>query len=131
MTDGDDDEVMMVARCAWDGFVLGRATGDWAAFLEVLSDDVTFFTSLPGPFQGENHGKRRAIQFAQYASMRKLGQFRFQKPIRVSREDATVVFEAWDEGTIAGESITNRVALSFDIEDAKVITVREYVGVMD
>ena len=127
----DDDQVMATARRAWDGFVIGRATGDWAVFLDTLSEDVTFFVSLAGPFQGENHGKERAEEFAHHPSTQEAGRLRFQEPIRVLREGDTVVFEAWDEGTIAGEPITNRVALSFDIDDAKVITVREYVGVMD
>ena len=121
---------MTTARCAWDGFVAGRANGDWTAFLDTLSDDVTFFISSSGPFQGENHGKHRAEDFAIHAAQTG-DRLKFEEPVRVSREGSTVVFEAWDEGTVGGEPTTNRVALSFDVENDKIITVREYVGVMD
>lgn len=121
---------MTTARRAWDGFVAGRATGNWAEFLGTLGDDVTFFVSSPGPFQGENHGKHRVENFALHAA-RTEDRLRFEEPVRVSREGCTVVFEAWDEGTVGGEPTTNRVALSFDVENGKVIMAREYRGVMD
>ena len=129
--DPDDDEVMVVARRAWDGFVLGHASGDWAAFLETLSDDVTFFTPVAGSFQGANSGKDRAIEFAHYLSAQRRKLLQYQSPVRVSREGATVVFEAWDDASMTAGSISNRIALSLDVEDAKVITIREYVGLMD
>ena len=127
----EHDQVMTTARRAWNGFVAGRATGDWRLFLETLSDDVTFYVPSSGPFQGENHGKRRAEDFTHHMSADPAKRLSFEEPVRVSREGATVVFEAWDEGTIAGKPITNRIALSFDIDGDRVMTVREYVGVMD
>ena len=126
-----DDQVLATARRAWEGFVKGRECGDWAQFLDTLSDDVTFFLSSPGTFQGENHGKERAIAFTRDALANEALQLRFEEPIRISREDTTVVFEAWDDGTIAGKPITNRIALSVDVTGDQVTTVREYVGVMD
>ena len=126
-----DSRVMVVARRAWDGFVAGRATGDWSAFLDTLSDDVTFFISSPGPFQGENHGKQRVEDFAQHAAAHGEGRIKFEKPVRVSGKGATVVFEAWDDRSVDGAEMANRVALSLDVEDGRIITVREYVGVMD
>ena len=126
-----DNPVMVIARRAWDGFVAGRATGDWTAFLDTLSDDVTFFISSPGPFQGENHGKHRIEDFAQHAAAHGDDRIRFEEPVRVSREGTTVVFEAWDDGSDDSGEMANRVAISFDVDDGRIITVREYVGVMD
>ena len=127
----DDDPIVTTARLAWDGFVIGRATGNWAAFLDTLSDDVTFFISAPGPFQGENHGKDRVEDFAQYSARHKEGRLKCEEPVRVPREGGTVMFEAWDDGSTTDQEMANRVALSFDVEDGKITIVREYVGVMD
>ena len=126
-----EDEVLVTARRTWDGFVKGRQSGDWAMFLDTLSDDVTLFLSSPGIFQGENHGKDRAIAYTEDMIANLTERLRFEEPVRVSREGTTVVFEAWDDGTIAGKPITNRIALSVDVSGNQVITVREYVGVMD
>jgi len=42
----------------------------------------------------------------------------------------TVVFEFTDEDNIAGESVSNRIAMSMDVGDGRVEAIREYVGII-
>ena len=124
------DEAMQVARRAFEGFARGNRTGNWEDFLEALTEDVTMWVPAPGRFQGENEGKDRVEAFCRFISEEQEARLTFEEPFRTVASGRTVVFEFADEGTIAGESVSNRIAMSMDVRDGRVEAIREYVGVI-
>ena len=56
---------LAVAQQAFTHFEHGLATGDWQAFLDMLTEDFSFWFPL-GQFHGLNVGKDRAIEFFHY-----------------------------------------------------------------
>ena len=124
---------MQVARRAFEGFARGNRTGNWEDFLEALTEDVTMWVPAPGRFQGENEeneGKEQVEAFCRFTSEEQEARLDFEEPFRAVASGRTVVFEFTDEGTIAGESVSNRIAMSMDVRDGRVEAIREYVGVI-
>jgi len=117
---------LAVARQAFTHFEYGLATGDWQAFLDMLTDDFSFWFPL-GQFHGLNVGKARAIAFFNYVSeVYKEGLTLTLD--RVTSNETTVVFEFRDEGLMWGNPYKNRVAVSFDVREDKICGYREYLG---
>ncbi|PSB29559.1 nuclear transport factor 2 family protein [Stenomitos frigidus] len=115
-----------VAYRAFGHFQHGLATGEWQAFIDLLSDDFTFCFPM-GPYRGFNKGKERAIAFFQYVAET------FKEGLsltldRVTSNETTVVFEFRDEGLLLGEPYKNRVAVSFDLRGDRICAYREYFG---
>ena len=117
---------MTVGRQAFDLFTSGLATGEWQAFLDMLTDDFTFWFPI-GKFHGLNVGKERAAEFFQYVADAYSEGLTVTLD-RITSNETTVVFEFRDEGPMWGEPYKNRVAVSFDVRGDKICAYREYLG---
>ncbi|MGB3508874.1 MAG: nuclear transport factor 2 family protein [Microcoleaceae cyanobacterium] len=116
-----------VAEQAFEKFTHGLTTGEWQLFLDMLTDDFTFWFPL-GKFHGLNKGKDRAKEFFQYVSEAYSEGLSITSVDRITSNETTVVFEFRDEGPMWGKPYKNRVAVSFDIRGDKVSAYREYLG---
>ena len=115
-----------VAHQAFSHFTQGLATGEWNQFLDMLSEDFTFWFPV-GSYHGLNVGKHRAREFFEYASE----AFKPGLSVtleRVTSSETTVVFEFRDEGWLRGEPYKNRIAVSFDVRGNQICAYREYFG---
>ena len=117
---------MEAAHRAFQHFTHGLATGEWQLFLDMLTEDFTFWFPM-GPYHGLNVGKERAIVFFQYVS-EAFSQGLSLTLDRVTSNENTVVFEFRDEGLLFGQPYKNRVAVSFDVRGDKICGYREYFG---
>jgi len=111
---------------AFESFSQGLATQQWDAFLDMLTDDFSFWFPA-GPFQGLNIGKAKAREFCQYVA----ACFPDGLSITldgVTSNETTVVFELRSEGKFRGEIYKNRVAVFFDVRGDKICSYREYFG---
>ncbi|WP_088889192.1 nuclear transport factor 2 family protein [Leptolyngbya ohadii] len=122
----ESSNTLAVARQAFAHFEQGLATGDWQAFLEMLTDDFSFWFPI-GQFHGLNVGKERAQQFFSYVS-EVYSEGLTLTLDRVTSNETTVVFEFCDEGLMWGNPYKNRVAVSFDVRGNKICGYREYLG---
>ena len=120
-------DTMAVAEQAFEYFTRGLATGEWDSFLDMLTDDFTFWFPV-GSFHGLNQGKERARAFFEYVSELFSPGITITSIERVTSNDTTVVFEFRDEGKMRGEPYKNRIAVSFDIRGDKICGYREYLG---
>jgi ketosteroid isomerase-like protein len=114
---------------AWQYNAEGHRGEGFDKWLAALSENVSITMPL-GQFRGENTGIARARQIYDaiaHASPKLI----YEKPLRISESDNTVVIEFDDHGTIAGYPYRNRIAASFDIKDGKVAAYREYFGDID
>lgn len=119
-------DTMEIAHRAFQHFTHGLATGEWQLFVDMLTEDFTFWFPV-GPYHGLNVGKERARAFFQYVSET------FSKGLsvtldRVTSNETTVVFEFRDEGFMWEQPYKNRVAVSFDVRGDKICGYREYFG---
>ncbi|BAZ48371.1 hypothetical protein NIES4103_09790 [Nostoc sp. NIES-4103] len=120
------ENTLKVAQQAFEYFTKGLATGEWQAFIDILTEDFTFWFPV-GKFQGWNVGKERAKEFFQYVSAS------FKEGLNlnlnsVTSNETTVVFEFHDEGILFTQPYKNRVAVSFDVCENKICGYREYFG---
>jgi ketosteroid isomerase-like protein len=120
-----------VATRAFEAFRHGLERGEWQGFFDLLADDFSFYFPT-GRWQGQHRGKDKAIEFFRYVSQVFPDGLRVSLD-RVTANEATVVFEFRDEGTLAvpGEAprpYKNRVAVSLDVCGEKICQYREYVG---
>ncbi|HAX80368.1 MAG TPA: ketosteroid isomerase [Cyanobacteria bacterium UBA11372] len=120
-------DTMAVAQQGFKHFTHGLATGEWDSFLDMLTDDFTFWFPV-GSFHGLNEGKERARAFFEYVSEVFSPGITITSIERVTSSDTTVVFEFRDEGKMRGEPYKNRIAVSFDIRGDKICGYREYLG---
>ncbi|MBD2450339.1 nuclear transport factor 2 family protein [Nostoc sp. FACHB-152] len=121
------ENTLKVAHQAFEHFTHGLATGEWQAFLDMLTDDFTFWFPM-GKFHGLNEGKERAKEFFQYVSEAFSPGITLTSLDRVTSNETTVVFEFRDEGLLFGQPYKNRVAVSFDVRGDKICSYREYFG---
>jgi ketosteroid isomerase-like protein len=115
-----------IAHQAFGHFTHGLATGEWQPFVDMLTEDFTFWFPV-GKYHGLNTGKERALEFFKYVTE----TFRPGLSLtldRVTSNETTVVFEFRDEGLMRGEPYKNRIAVSFDIRGDKICCYREYFG---
>jgi ketosteroid isomerase-like protein len=117
---------LSVARQAFEFFTHGLATGEWQQFVDMLTDDFSFWFPV-GPYHGLNVGKERFGAFVQYVSEAFSGGLLVTLD-RVTSNETTVVFEFRDEGVLRGEPYKNRIAVSFDVRGDKICGYREYFG---
>lgn len=119
-------DTMEVAQHAFQNFTHGLATGEWNSFIDMLTEDFTFWFPV-GPYHGLNVGKERAIAFFEYVS-EAFSEGLLVTLDRVTSNETTVVFEFRDEGLMRGQPYKNRVAVSFDVRDEQICGYREYFG---
>lgn len=111
---------------AFEKFTHGLKTKQWKPFLDMITDDFTFWFPT-GKYHGLNQGKQQAAAFFDYVSQV------FEQGLSVELEniasnEKTVIFEFRDEGLLRGVPYKNRVAIAFDIRDDKICAYREYYG---
>ncbi|WP_315786920.1 nuclear transport factor 2 family protein [Fischerella sp. JS2] len=123
----ESENTLKVGREAFAYFHHGLETGDWKQFLDMLTEDFTFWFPM-GKFHGLNVGKQRAQEFFQYVTQSFSPGLKLTSLDRVTSNETTVVFEFRDEGMLFGEPYKNRVAVSFDVRDNKICSYREYFG---
>jgi ketosteroid isomerase-like protein len=123
---GDLENTLKVAQEAFEHFTHGLATGEWGLFLDMLTEDFTFFFPM-GEFQGLNVGKERAREFFQYVA-ESFPEGLAVNLDRLTSNPTTVVFEFRDEGVLWGKPYKNRIAVSFDVRGDKICSYREYFG---
>ena len=119
-------DTLRTAHQAFEHFTHGLATGEWQAFLDMLTEDFSFWFPI-GPYHGLNTGKERTKAFLQYVS----DTFEHGLTVtldRVMSNDTTVVFEFRDEGMMRGQPYKNRVTIAFDVRRSKICAYREYFG---
>jgi ketosteroid isomerase-like protein len=120
------ENTLTVAHQAFEHFQHGLATGEWNQFLDMLTEDFSFWFPM-GKFHGLNEGKEKAKEFFQYVSQAYKSGLTVTLD-RVTSNETTVVFEFRDEGLLFGELYKNRVAVSFDVRGDKICSYREYFG---
>jgi ketosteroid isomerase-like protein len=123
----DSENTLKVGHQAFAYFQHGLETGDWNQFLDMLTEDFTFWFPM-GKFHGLNIGKQRAQEFFQYVTQAFNPGLKLTSLDRVTSNETTVVFEFRDQGMLLGEPYKNRVAVSFDIRGDKICSYREYFG---
>lgn len=119
-------QTLQVGQQAFRHFQQGLATGDWQAFLGMLTDDFSFWFPI-GKYHGLNVGKDRATEFFQYVNEVFKPGLRLTLD-RVTSNETTVVFEFRDEGSMWGNPYKNRIAVSFDVRGEQICGYREYLG---
>lgn len=122
----DSENTLKVAQQAFEHFTHGLATGEWQAFLDMLTEDFTLWFPV-GKFHGLNVGKERAREFFEYVSESFQGGLTLTLD-RFTSNDTTVVFEFRDEGSLFEQPYKNRLAVSWDIRGDKICAYREYFG---
>ena len=125
MVEGSEN-TLKVAHQAFEHFTHGLATGEWNQFLDMLTEDFSFWFPM-GKFHGLNVGKDKAKAFFQYVSECFQGGLTLTLDCVTSNE-TTVVFEFRDRGMLLGEPYKNRIAVSFDVREDKICGYREYFG---
>ncbi|KZL50030.1 MULTISPECIES: nuclear transport factor 2 family protein [Cyanophyceae] len=123
----NSEKTLKIAQQAFDHFTHGLATGDWEAFLDMLTEDFTFWFPM-GKFHGLNEGKDRAREFFQYVSESFNSGIQLTSLDSVTSNETTVVFEFRDEGLLLNQPYKNRVAVSFDVRGEQISGYREYFG---
>ena len=118
-----------VAEAAFADLRRGLATGEWAPFLERLSDDFTFHFPL-GQYQGLNEGKERAEEFFHFVSQAYPKGLDVYEVVAVTGEGNRVVFEFRDRGELRGTPYENLVAISLEVCGDKICAYREYFGLV-
>jgi ketosteroid isomerase-like protein len=122
-------KILETAQTAFGHFTHGLATGQWGAFLEMLTEDFTFWFPV-GPYQGTNVGKDKAAKFFHYVTEKIFTQGLTVTLERVTSNETTVVFEIRSTGQMLGYPYQNQAAIAFDIRDDRVCAYREYLGVL-
>ncbi|MBS9386608.1 MAG: nuclear transport factor 2 family protein [Dolichospermum sp. BR01] len=121
------ENTLKIAHQAFAYFTQGLETGNWQAFLDMLTDDFTFWFPM-GKFHGLNIGKERAKEFFEYVSEAFQAGIKITSLDNITSNEKTVIFEFRDEGNLFSNPYKNRVAVAFDIRDNQVCAYREYFG---
>ncbi len=120
---------LAVAQQGFERFQKGLATGEWEAFLEMLTEDCTF--SFPaGSFKGLHQGKETLAKFLNYATQSVFKNGLLLTVERITYNEKTVIFEVFSEGEMWDKPYQNQAAIAFDIEGDKICSYREYLGVV-
>ena len=120
------ENTLKIAHQAFEYFTHGLETGSTHPFLDMLTEDFSFWFPV-GKFHGLNEGKDQARAFFPYVSEVFAPGITLTLD-RVTSNETTVVFEFRDEGLMRGELYKNRIAVSFDVRGDKICGYREYLG---
>jgi ketosteroid isomerase-like protein len=121
-----EQTTLEVAQRGFVHFKQGLETGQWEPFLEMITDDFTFWFPL-GTYAGSHMGREKAREFFQFVSQA-YSQGLSLTLTGITSNHSTVVFEIRDEGILWGQPYKNRVAVSFDVRGNKICAYREYLG---
>lgn len=126
------ESILNIAQQAFAVFVQGWTTGDFQAFLEMLTDEFTFwypYGNHRGKFTGQA-GKAQMITKCHEHS--KAGdRLMFNPPHHITSSDTTVMFEFECEGVINQEPYQGRIAIALEVTNEKISGFREYFGDVD
>ncbi len=123
---GSQQQTLAIGQQAFTHFTHGLETGNWNLFIDMLTEDFTFWFPM-GKYHGLNVGKDKFREFVGFVSETFSGGLSVTLD-RVTSNETTVVFEFRDEGKMRGELYKNRIAISFDISGNQVSAYREYFG---
>jgi ketosteroid isomerase-like protein len=129
MNDEGTSPILETAQLAFQYFSRGLATGEWESFLEMLSEDFTFWFPV-GSYQGTNVGKDKAAEFFRYVTEKIFTSGLSVQLQRITSSNTTVVFEVRSQGEMLGKPYQNQAAISFDVRGDKICGYREYLGVL-
>ena len=121
------ENTLKVGKQAFTYFSNALETGKWQDFLDMLTDDFTFWFPM-GKFHGLNTGKERAKKFFEYVSAAFQPGITITSLENITSNEKTVIFEFKDEGKLFGEPYKNRVVVVFDVRGDKICAYREYFG---
>ena len=126
------ESILNIAQQAFAVFVQGWITGDFQPFLEMLTDEFTFwypYGNHRGKFTGQA-GKAQMITKCHEHS--KAGDhLTFSLPHHITSSDTTVMFEFECEGVINQESYQGRIVIALEVTNEKISGFREYFGDVD
>lgn len=120
-------QTRQVADKAWKRFQNAWATGEWQPFLDMLTDDFTFWFP-EGEFRGRYSGRQGKEKVVAWANYHRKERNRVRTiPTHVSIGENTVVFENESESIPPG-SYKNWEAVVFEVRGEKISALREYWG---
>lgn len=123
-----DDQNFKVAENSFKLLKEALRNGDYEPFLATLDENASYWFPA-GEARGEIKGKKNLRQLYGYINKALGGApINVDETMRVTGGGNTVVFEFADSAIIKGEQYRNRVAFSFDVQDGKIISYREYIG---
>ncbi len=112
---------------AFQHFKKGALDGEWDGYLNYFAEDASYWGPVPGKFLGENKGREKIRAF--YESQTANGvKLKAEDPFNIITEGKKVFIEYHESGTVGGNPFKNIVALSYIVEDGKIIDCREYLG---
>jgi ketosteroid isomerase-like protein len=123
---------LMTAQQGLTAFMQGWGNGDFQPFLELLTDEFTFWYPY-GKHRGKFSGyEGKAQMVAKCHDHSALGdRLKFNSPHHVSSGNANVMFEFECEGVISNKPYHGRIAISLDVSGDKISGFREYFGDID
>ena len=132
MNEQSQPEVLKTAHTAFQHFKNGWASGDFFAFLAMLTDDFEF--AFPtgkqrGIFDGKTgHAKMLAKCREDFESGNRLT---LHEPRTVAVDRQTVIFEFSSEGDFGEFKYHGRNIIVLAVEGEKICAFREYFGDLD
>jgi ketosteroid isomerase-like protein len=126
------ESTLKIAQYAFAAFVQGWATGNFQPFLEMLTDEFTFWYPY-GKHRGKFSGQAgKAQMIAKCHDHAQAGdRLAFRPPHHITHSDTTVMFEFECEGVIDKEPYQGRIAIALDVSDERISGFREYFGDVD
>lgn len=126
------ESTLKIAQPAFDAFAQGWATGNFQPFLEMLTDEFTFWYPY-GNYRGKFTGRAgKAQMIAKCHEHTQAGdRLTFSPPHHITSSDTTVMFEFECEGMIDKEPYRGRIAIALEVSDGRISGFREYFGDVD
>lgn len=121
-----------IAYEAFEFFAQGWATGDFQPFLNMLTDEFTFwypYGKHRGKFTGREGKVRMVAKCREH--MEAGDRLTFTPPHYITGNETTVVFEFESQGMIGGEPFQGQIAIALDVSGDKISSFREYFGDID
>jgi len=120
------DTKMETARKALKHWIHAIKTGDWEGYMELLTEDYTFWLPKGGfTYKTSDLVSSKEQLVDSDLNVNRLRAYS-NEPSRVSRGENTVVFEFIYDADDSNSYFQNCMALSFDVEGEMIKACREY-----
>lgn len=121
-----DPAALSVALDSLRKLQIGAATGEWAAFEALLSDNVTFYAPVEG-FDGLRRGKAEARRLFAHHAANTRTSWTLMRTVGVGKE---IGFEVRAEGAIAGRKgeYANNLFMLLRVDGDRIVQFREYAA---